>query len=246
MSRFLLLCVSLLCVACATSAPKMDHYLLQDTRTAFEEGMQKNYAKCAPVAFAEAEAHLVMAHHEFSEGNMDRDDAQALKEKADAFLVQAKKDCTPKVVIKPKKVVKVAKVIKKVVKKKPVKKQKTLGESVYFKSGKFKLSQLGEQKIVSLLQTIVDKKGVKVVVSGHADEQGDAAMNQRLSCLRANEVTLFLIKTGGINAKGIQNQCHGESLPSSQGHDEKSWQKNRRVDLRISTNSDLLKAPIQK
>ncbi|MDQ6961015.1 MAG: OmpA family protein [Mariprofundaceae bacterium] len=234
MKFFFLLLTPLLCVACATSSPKMDHYLLQDTRASFEAGMQKNYAKCAPVAFAEAEAHLVMANHELSEGNMDRSDALALKQKADVFLAQAKESCTPKVV-KPIPVLKVAKVIKKVkikIKKESVKKQQALREAVYFKSNQFKLSEMAQQKIESIVLKLLDKQHANVIVSGHADEQGSAEVNQRLSCLRTNEVGFFLVKSG-LNIKNVKNHCHGESKPSSQGHDEKAWKKNRRVDIHI-------------
>jgi len=71
---------------------------------------------------------------------------------------------------------------------------------------------------------------VSVVLEGHADERGTREYNVALSEQRAKNVQNLLSLQG---ATGSQSDVVGlgEEKPASMGHDEQSWQLNRRVEL---------------
>jgi len=227
MHKIICFFLPLFCAACVSSGVTTQHYLMQDTQRSFEEGVTKNFSQCAPIAFAEAEAHLIMAAHEFSEGNMDRSYAQALKQKADAFMQQAQQKCAPVATSKPEP--KVMKVIKKEV----VQVQDSFKETVYFKTNQSELSTLAVQRLAKVVQRILDKKHISIMLYGHTDERGKRATNQNLSCARSNVVAAYFV-TSGISKHHIHSHCYGESQPVATGEHEKAWQKNRRVEIHIS------------
>jgi len=71
---------------------------------------------------------------------------------------------------------------------------------------------------------------VSAVLEGHADERGTREYNVALSELRAKNVQNVLSLQG---AAGNQSEVvgFGEEKPASMGHDEQSWQLNRRVEI---------------
>ncbi|PCI20715.1 MAG: peptidoglycan-associated lipoprotein [Piscirickettsiaceae bacterium] len=72
--------------------------------------------------------------------------------------------------------------------------------------------------------------GVSVVLEGHADERGTREYNIALSERRAKGVqNLISLQGAGRNQSEVVG--FGEEKPASLGHDEQSWQLNRRVEI---------------
>jgi peptidoglycan-associated lipoprotein len=69
---------------------------------------------------------------------------------------------------------------------------------------------------------------VQFTVEGHADERGTAQYNLALGDRRANAAKDYLVSLG-VDASRIKTVSYGKERPFATGHDEDSWQKNRRA-----------------
>jgi peptidoglycan-associated lipoprotein len=72
--------------------------------------------------------------------------------------------------------------------------------------------------------------GSNLVLEGHADERGSSEYNVALGERRALSVSRTM-RTQGVSDSQIRVLSYGEEKPSTSGHDEGSWQQNRRVEL---------------
>ena len=75
-------------------------------------------------------------------------------------------------------------------------------------------------------------KTVKILVEGHADERGTEDYNLALGEKRAKSAFDHLVSLG-IPAERMKMLSFGKSQPLVSGHDEASWQKNRRTQFVI-------------
>lgn len=75
----------------------------------------------------------------------------------------------------------------------------------------------------------------KVRVEGNTDERGSKEYNIALGYRRAKAVSRAL-QQGGVPSNRIKIVSFGEEKPIAIGHDENSWQCNRRVDLVYGDN----------
>lgn len=75
----------------------------------------------------------------------------------------------------------------------------------------------------------------QVVLEGHADERGSPEYNIALGEQRAKSVAK-LMKLQGVSDAQIQIVSFGEEKPQTSGHDDNSWQRNRRVELSYPGN----------
>lgn len=69
-----------------------------------------------------------------------------------------------------------------------------------------------------------------VTLEGHADERGSREYNIGLGERRANAVSRFLSLQGASSSQ-LEAISYGEERPVAFGHDESSWQLNRRVEI---------------
>jgi outer membrane protein OmpA-like peptidoglycan-associated protein len=76
-------------------------------------------------------------------------------------------------------------------------------------------------------------KWEKLVISGHTDERGTTAYNQRLSENRARSVKNALSQ-GGVPESRMLVRGFSENRPLDDRHEESAWQKNRRVEFDFS------------
>jgi len=77
-----------------------------------------------------------------------------------------------------------------------------------------------------------------LILSGHTDERGSDAYNMNLSVSRAKSVRESMI-AAGIPANRISTRGFGERRPLDPGHDERAWQRNRRVEFDFMGVSDV-------
>lgn len=73
--------------------------------------------------------------------------------------------------------------------------------------------------------------GKKAVLEGHTDERGSKEYNLALGQKRAEAVVKSLTLLG-VKPEQLEAVSFGEEKPAAAGHDEESWAKNRRVELR--------------
>lgn len=73
----------------------------------------------------------------------------------------------------------------------------------------------------------------KAVLAGHADERGSSEYNVALGEQRAKSV-LRMMQVQGAGRDQVWVVSFGEEKPSESGHDESSWQQNRRVEINYS------------
>jgi outer membrane protein OmpA-like peptidoglycan-associated protein len=107
----------------------------------------------------------------------------------------------------------------------------SLFKSIFFDFDQFVLRADQVDAIKANLE-IVKKNNGFIVLGGHADERGPGNYNIQLSAKRAETVKRFFVMNG-IDAKRIFIYAYGETSPAKLGHNEESWQFNRRVDIAI-------------
>ena len=73
--------------------------------------------------------------------------------------------------------------------------------------------------------------GKKAALEGHADERGSKEYNLALGQKRAEAVVKSLTLLG-VKPEQLEAVSFGEEKPVALGHDEESWAKNRRVELK--------------
>jgi len=79
-----------------------------------------------------------------------------------------------------------------------------------------------------VINQMIKRPSLRILIEGHADEDGSENYNMSLSMRRAQSVANFLI-SNGISPNRIDIQAFGESMPVVPGDDEDARAKNRRV-----------------
>jgi peptidoglycan-associated lipoprotein len=75
--------------------------------------------------------------------------------------------------------------------------------------------------------------GVRITIEGHCDERGTREYNMALGDRRANSARDYLVALG-VDGARIKTVSYGKERPFAMGHDEESWQKNRRAHFVIT------------
>jgi peptidoglycan-associated lipoprotein len=75
-----------------------------------------------------------------------------------------------------------------------------------------------------------DHANVNVTIEGHCDERGTVEYNQALGEKRAMAARDYLV-AAGIPASRLDVISYGKERPFATGHDEASWQQNRRANF---------------
>jgi len=84
--------------------------------------------------------------------------------------------------------------------------------------------------------------GLRLRISGHADERGSDEYNLALGSRRAAAAKNYLVNKG-IDAGRIETVSFGEERPIDPGHDETSWQANRRAEFEVTAGGQTLRNP---
>ena len=72
---------------------------------------------------------------------------------------------------------------------------------------------------------------LKMRLEGHADERGSREYNVALSEARSQSVKNIMVAQGP-SSNQMRTIGYGEEVPIVRGHNAKSWQKNRRVEIK--------------
>jgi OmpA-OmpF porin, OOP family len=108
---------------------------------------------------------------------------------------------------------------------------------VRFASGSTKISSEDQEALKKLAHDAVNQTGYIVQVKGYADSSGNAAMNQRLSMDRAQNVIAFLIQTCNVPVRHVVAPgAMGEAEPAASNETSAGRAENRRVEVEVLVN----------
>ncbi len=96
------------------------------------------------------------------------------------------------------------------------------------------LTEQGEKSLIQDIQTSLDllRRATYIEVIGHTDDVGDAMNNLKLSLLRAEVVSQYLVDLG-VNAYKIKAVGAGKAFPIATNNTPEGRAENRRVEIRI-------------
>lgn len=110
----------------------------------------------------------------------------------------------------------------------------TLSGAVLFESAKWQLLGAAQTKLNEVADALTKQdKDSSIVVEGHTDSQGAAAMNQELSQKRAESVRTYLVSRG-IAADRITAAGYGPSRSIADNASPEGRANNRRVEIVVS------------
>lgn len=117
----------------------------------------------------------------------------------------------------------------------------TKGEAtIFFASGSKSIPAKDQTALMDLAHNAVNLTGYLVEVKGYADSSGDAAMNQKLSMDRAQEVVAFLIQNCNVPVRRIVAPgAMGAAAPVASNETSQGRSKNRRVEVKVLVNRGL-------
>lgn len=88
--------------------------------------------------------------------------------------------------------------------------------------------------LIAHSQYLAANSSARVVLEGHTDERGTVEYNIALGERRGLSVSRFL-QANGAAASQIETVSFGEERPALMGHNEASWSKNRRVEIKYQS-----------
>jgi OOP family OmpA-OmpF porin len=111
---------------------------------------------------------------------------------------------------------------------------------VHFASGSIEISEADQEALKKLAQNAVNLTGYIIQVKGFADSSGNAAMNQKLSMERAQNVIAFLLENCNVPVRHIVAPgAMGEAAPVASNETAAGRAENRRVEVKVLLNKGL-------
>jgi len=111
-------------------------------------------------------------------------------------------------------------------------------EKIHFGTGSAEILEQSHALLNDVARVLREHPEItKVRIEGHTDNQGGAALNQRLSQQRADSVRQYIVGQG-IDAGRIEAQGFGLSRPVDSNDTETGRSRNRRVEFNIVGQSE--------
>ena len=105
--------------------------------------------------------------------------------------------------------------------------------SVYFDFDSNAVKDEYRSLIQAHARYMADHRDTRVRIEGNCDERGSREYNLALGQRRAEAVKKIMTVLGAADAR-IETISYGEEKPVAMGHDEESWAKNRRADIKYA------------
>ena len=105
--------------------------------------------------------------------------------------------------------------------------------TVYFDYNKYNIKTSEAPILNGIAEWMRNNTSKHLLIEGHCDERGSNEYNYSLGEQRALSVRRYLINLG-VDAQRLHTVSYGEERPVAFGHDESSWNKNRRAEFLIS------------
>jgi outer membrane protein OmpA-like peptidoglycan-associated protein len=108
-------------------------------------------------------------------------------------------------------------------------------KNIFFETAKAELLEPSFEELDHLTQLLNEKEGMEIQINGHTDNQGNDALNQKLSEERAKAVVAYLVSKGIAEGR-LTYKGYGSTVPVADNHTEEGRIKNRRVEFTIKKN----------
>jgi peptidoglycan-associated lipoprotein len=113
-------------------------------------------------------------------------------------------------------------------------KEGTLGKrSVFYDLDKYDVKDEYRPLVQAHGKYLAEHSNAKMLVQGNCDERGSREYNLALGQRRAEAVKKIMVVLGVPDGR-IETTSFGEEKPVAPGHDEASWAKNRRDDIKYA------------
>jgi outer membrane protein OmpA-like peptidoglycan-associated protein/tetratricopeptide (TPR) repeat protein len=106
-------------------------------------------------------------------------------------------------------------------------------KNIFFDFAKATLRPESETELQNLLKLLNENPTMRIEISGHTDNVGSDANNQKLSENRALAVVNYLIDKGGISKSRLTYKGYGASQPIDTNNTEEGRQNNRRTEFKV-------------
>ena len=117
----------------------------------------------------------------------------------------------------------------------------TFDSGILFATNSSTLSEESKDALTQFATGMKDLPNTDITVWGHTDNTGTAAVNERVSKNRADAVSTFLQKQG-IDKARIHAEGKSFNMPVADNETEEGRALNRRVELYITADADMIKA----
>lgn len=117
----------------------------------------------------------------------------------------------------------------------------TFDNGILFATGKSALSASAKKSLTEFAASLKNNPQTNVQICGHTDNTGSRATNERLSKERANSVLTYLMNSG-IATSRMTSEGYAYDYPVADNSTEAGRAQNRRVEVYISANQDMINA----
>lgn len=104
--------------------------------------------------------------------------------------------------------------------------------NVFFETGKSVLMPQSFPELDRVVAFLNENANMKIEISGHTDNKGSAALNNKLSAARAEAVAKYIISKG-IEKDRLTSRGYGSTKPEGDNKTEEGRSLNRRVEFTI-------------
>jgi outer membrane protein OmpA-like peptidoglycan-associated protein len=119
--------------------------------------------------------------------------------------------------------------------------QITMNSGILFEFDSFALKPSAREELESMARVLNNYPDTKIKVDGHTDSTGSEAYNQRLSERRAKSVADYL-QSLGVGNDRVTQSGYGKNMPVADNSTEAGRQQNRRVEIGILADENLMEA----
>lgn len=117
----------------------------------------------------------------------------------------------------------------------------TFDEGILFAFNSSKLGQKAEKSLTDFAKSLINNPQTDVQIYGHTDNVGTRAANEKVSNARATEVKNYLTNAGVPKAR-MTSKGLAYDYPVASNETEAGRAQNRRVEIYITANEDMIKA----
>ena len=117
----------------------------------------------------------------------------------------------------------------------------TFDEGILFAFNSSKLGQKAEASLNDFAKSLLNNPQTDVQIYGHTDNVGSRAANEKVSNARATEVKNYLTNAGVPKAR-LTSQGLAYDYPVASNDTEAGRAQNRRVEIYITANEDMIQA----
>ena len=116
----------------------------------------------------------------------------------------------------------------------------TFDSGILFEFNKSNLSAAAKNSLTEFAKTMSDMKETDITIWGHTDNVGSAEANEKVSLDRANAVKTFLMAQGIADGR-MTAEGKSYTLPVATNDTAEGRQLNRRVEVYITANANMIK-----